>query len=681
MKHVPQKQSRVKSTGPITASADFPGSFTDRNRRLASQLRRLSLDATTYESVKAAGQNFRGGRIDAHALYEVFFTNLKYSEESLSAFLDMADLMPTVGQRLELLATLPETCSTSSNVPPSPGGKQKSRTQTGPQNKKQKRATDFKGGVLYWLRQDLRLVDNEALVRAAADATANNAQVTFTYIHSPDEDGNDTHSWRPGAASRFWLHHALSSLDKELRYRYGASIIFRKADYYETLVDIAAGVGAGAVYFSKRYEPAMMHTDLKIAESLKTAGLHVSTFNTSLLREPGEVKLDMSTWRGHFGTLMPYYAAFEKVKRSIGKPLEVPKTLPVPKDPPVCTGSLEDLGLAAMPRRKDGTCVDWGQGIKMHWGDMSESDALVRLSEFIHSHKIDKYEKEKGLADGRGVTHLSPYIHFGQLSPRYIWNAFGSQNCKKASPTLWRRLIWRELSYWQLYHFPHMATRPLRTSYAAVEWREDKAVLRAWQKGQTGYPLVDAGMRQLWTTGWMQQNTRMAVACLLTEYLNTNWIHGAQWFHDTLVDADVAINSSMWQNAGKSGLDQWNYTVLPTSKSQDPNGDYIVQWVPELRGLPPKYRHEPWLAPTNVLDAAGVTLGTTYPHRIDATDARQLRRANTQAIRVARMKSVDIDAGGYDTILVPEGCSSGLDGRRIRIFTKKDYIEYNSNSN
>lgn len=179
------------------------------------------------------------------------------------------------------------------------------------------------------------------------------------------------------------------------------------------------------------------------------------------------------------------------------------------------------------------------------------------------------------MARGDAVSKLSPYLHFGQISPRTVMRRLASAGAQNVSKTFWRRLVWRDLAYWQLHHWPQMPTRSLRPSYDDQSWDFNPGTLKRWQAGQTGFPLVDAGMRELWHTGYMHQNVRMVVACFLTEYLNYHWVHGARWFHDTLVDADLAINSMMWQNAGKSGLDQWNFSILPTSRAADSKGDYV----------------------------------------------------------------------------------------------------------
>jgi len=332
-----------------------------------------------------------------------------------------------------------------------------------------------------------------------------------------------------------------------------------------------------------------------------------------------------------------------------------------------------------MPVRADGTVVDWGAGVVAAWpGGMGEAAGLAALEHFVGGGGFASYEARRHLADGSGVARISPYLHFGQLSPRHCAAAVARAGGKAVSKTFWRRLVWRDLAFWQLHHFVDMHVRPIRPHYAGMEWRdpgdpETARLLEAWRRGRTGYPLVDAGMRELWATGWMQQSVRMAAAAFLTEYLNISWTHGADWFHGTLVDADLAINSMMWQNAGKSGIDQWNFTMSPSSSYQDPKGEYVRRWVPELRGLPTKHVHAPWGAPAEALAKAGVELGRTYPERV-LVDLEGAKEANRRAIVGAKVRAgpARSDAGGYDVVDVPAGSARGT-GPQIRLFTVEKY--------
>lgn len=539
------------------------------------------------------------------------------------------------------------------------------------------------GGAVVWLRQDLRIHDNPTLVAAAMHARRHKALLTFLYVHSPSEDGDKApsgSSWRPGAASCLWLHYALANLNIDLQRQFGpgAGIIFRKGPYAEAVAAVAEAAEASDVFLTERHEPQHQAADERVVATLEQANLSVHTRQAFLLHPPQDIHVDMSKWTGHFGTLTPFDRACSRLKKP-GKPLPPPSSKDVPTAgqrafADVCSRAgacqLTDLGLAAMPVAADGHIVDWGAGVIAAWRT-SEADALSILEEFLQA-GFQSYEVSRQFADARAVSRLSPYLHFGQLSPRRVLYDAMRQGGATVSKTFMRRLVWRDLAYWQLHHWPSMPREPIRPQFALQEWREDKEMLRAWQKGTTGFPLVDAGMRQLYQTGWMQQSLRMVVACFLTEYLNMPWVEGAAWFHDTLVDADMAINSMMWQNAGKSGMDQWNFTLLPTSRAQDPKGDFTRMWVPELAKLPTKHLAAPWEAPPHVLDAAGVCLGTTYPHRIIQIDMQALKAANHHAIQAARQAHPQpSDSNGYDLIRVPQGSTKGHDGQMMRVYTIK----------
>eukprot|EP00884_Botryococcus_braunii_P006520 jgi/Botrbrau1/1586/Bobra.0185s0008.2 len=532
--------------------------------------------------------------------------------------------------------------------------------------------------VLIWLRQDLRLHDNPTLAAGISLAQRYKGHLSFLFVHSPEEDGDDLSgsSWRPGGASLVWLEAALGSLDASLRqYGKGAGIIFRRGPYLQALREVAGALHAGTILFGRRYEPAMEIADASITAQLRKEGYMVQSFNSLLLHEPASVQIDMEgRWSGHFGTLMPFVRACEKLGLT-KRPLPAPREIPVAaEDVAKQAGGLllEHLKMVPLPVRRDGVQVDWGRPIREAW-DISEAGALSLLEDFLQS-GLHKYEAQRQYADARAVSRLSPYIHFGQLSVRLLQHRLQAAGASAVSKTFWRRLFWRELAYWQLHHWPAMASTPIRPHYASQVWRDDLSALRAWQRGETGFPLVDAGMRQLWQTGWMQQSIRMVCAAFLTEYMNLHWVHGARWFHDTLVDADLAINSMMWQNAGKSGLDQWNFTLSAVSTAQDPSGEYIAQWVPELAKLPRKWIHQPWNAPLEVLESCGVSLGFTYPSRIMIEELQTLRELNVQNIRMARQLAgkTFVDDAGYDVIPVPEGSTKGQ-MQHIRVFTKEEY--------
>jgi len=279
--------------------------------------------------------------------------------------------------------------------------------------------------------------------------------------------------------------------------------------------------------------------------------------------------------------------------------------------------------------------------------------ASKALAEFVQK-RLEHYEAQRSRIDEPKVSKLSAYLKWGQLSPRQLfWATEDRRLPREKTKTFGRRLYWRDLSYFHYYNFPNMREKPIRAHYEQQWWSTDRVALKAWQQGRTGFPIVDAGMRELWETGWMQQNVRMFAAQFLTEILHISWVEGAKWFEETLVDADWAINSMMWQNAGLCGIDPWNFTLNPESAgSQDPTGSYVRKWCPELQHMPGKHAHTPWAINSN-----------GYIPRI-VSDVKAARRAaNLELQRVRKANPSMVTSSGYDLILPRSG--------RTHVFTRR----------
>jgi deoxyribodipyrimidine photo-lyase len=418
---------------------------------------------------------------------------------------------------------------------------------------------DLSGGTLVWFRQDLRLRDNPALHAAVARGEP----VIPVYIWSPEEEGD----WPPGAASRWWLHHSLISLNKELRER-GSRLILAHGSALEVLLKVVAETGASAVHWNKRYEPAAVKCGQQVEKGLSKDGVEVREFNGSLLSDPTEF-LNQS------GRPYQVYTAFQ---RSLLHSLRPDEALPLPRNlrPPrswpkaVLLDSMELL-----PR------IEWYATMAETWRP-GEAGAHARLTRFLDK-ALDGYGVARDVPSVRGTSALSPHLHFGEIGPRQIWHTLGPSG---RNTIFLKEIVWREFAHHLLHHFPHTPTEPLHEEFKRFPWHRDAKRLRAWQKGMTGIPLVDAGMRELWATGWMHNRVRMVVGSFLVKNLLLRWQDGARWFWDTLVDADLANNTLNWQWVGGCGADAAPYFRIFNPETQakrfDPDSKYIDKWVPEL---------------------------------------------------------------------------------------------------
>jgi deoxyribodipyrimidine photo-lyase len=432
---------------------------------------------------------------------------------------------------------------------------------------------DMARKTLVWLRQDLRLQDHPALV-----AAAKRGEIVPVFIWSPGSEG----AWKAGGASRWWLHHALVDLAKAFEAA-GGSLIFRSGDPLRVLRALIEETGADAVFWSRRYEPAAIEHDSAVKAALRDDGLEVKSFNASLLFEPWEVAN---------GSGDPYrvFTPFSKclLKRPMPEPVELPGELQF------ASAHAEDLAsFGLLPEQ------DWDRDFYEAW-DPTRAGAEARFARFLDG-PVKDYGEGRDLPAEDGTSRLSPYLHFGQISPREVLSRLGSETEHKSGAVFRNEILWREFGYHILFHFPHTPEEPLQAQFKDFPWQPEASLVKAWRQGQTGYPIVDAGMRQLWKTGWMHNRVRMIVASLLVKHLLQSWQVGAAWFWDTLVDADLASNTLGWQWAGGCGADAAPYfrifNPIIQGKKFDAGGAYVRRWVPELKGLPDKYIHAPWEAP------------------------------------------------------------------------------------
>ncbi|MFO1488111.1 MAG: deoxyribodipyrimidine photo-lyase [Verrucomicrobiota bacterium] len=450
---------------------------------------------------------------------------------------------------------------------------------------------------LLWFRIDLRLSDNPALMAAVKRGV-----VVPVFIHAPDEES----PWAPGGASNWWLHQSLRSLDAALR-SLGSKLIIRPGPTLETLLTLARETSATAVFWNRRYEPVITARDTQIKSSLRAAGLEAESFNGALLHEPWTIQ-------NKSGKPFQVFTPFWKHCLTLpdpATPIEAPTTLSAPARWPESV-PLEALELE--PR------IPWAEGFRQVW-QPGETGAQRQLNQFLAQAFAD-YAGHRDRPDLRGTSRLSPHLHFGEISPRQIWHAV-RRHAGRSNVSDWRtgrfltEIGWREFAHHLLHHFPRTPTEPLRPDFKNFPWRSDKTFLRAWQKGRTGYPIVDAGLRELWTTGWMHNRVRMIVASFLVKDLLLTWNEGVAWFWDTLVDADLAQNTLGWQWSAGCGADAAPYFRVfnPVSQGEkfDMRGSYVRRWCPELARLPDEWLHQPWQAPASIVAAAGIKLGRDYP--------------------------------------------------------------------
>ena len=467
--------------------------------------------------------------------------------------------------------------------------------------------------ALLWFRRDLRLADNPAW-----QALINEGHTPLpVYIHyEPDA------VWQPGAASSWWLHHSLIALQKSLQ-KHGSDLLIFKGDPKMVLSRLLLQTGANRIAWNRRYEPAWIKHDASIRQAFEQQGCHVSSHNAALLRDPEEIlKKD--------GTPYRVFTPFWKKLHGIGPARETitsSQNYPAP-DSSRITDSMpvDSLNLLPADKRDKTFNEQWTPG---------EDGAWKALQHFTDNNLID-YATHRDMPACPGTSHLSPHLHFGEISPVQIWKTLSnltatttSHGSITATESWLRQIGWREFSYHLMVHFPATPLEPMDQRFYGFPWRRNyKNDLHRWQRGKTGIPLVDAGMRELWTTGYMHNRVRMITASFLVKNLLIPWQEGARWFWNTLVDADLANNTMGWQWTTGCGTDAAPYfrifnPVLQGEKF-DNQGQYVRHWIPELATLENRYIHKPWEAGTPGLAAAGVILGKDFPEPlVDLQDSRR----------------------------------------------------------
>ena len=485
--------------------------------------------------------------------------------------------------------------------------------------------------VIVWLRNDLRLEDNPALHAAETAAESTGRQTLLVYIHDPaghgpagqdsagqDSEGQDSkiqdrirntaQCWAPGGASNWWLHHSLIAFNKSLKTIDNRLRVF-SGNAKQVLQTIVDETSADTLFWNRCYEPDSIARDSDIKKFFIERHLNVTSYPGNYCHEPWQIRRE---GKHPYRVFSAYWRASLKQDS-----LPVSKTIQkLPTTRAALKGEVKIKSLDLLPTQ------NWDSQFVDYWKP-GEATAQLLVDELL-SNKIDEYDSSRDIPAIEGTSRLSPHLAFGEISPRQINAAIGSrlqQGTLLASDDtecFLREIGWREFANHLLYHFPATTSQPLDSRFANFPWLKiEPANLHRWQQGNTGIPLVDAGMRQLWQTGWMHNRVRMVVGSLLIKNLGYHWLEGARWFWDTLVDADLASNTMGWQWVAGSGADAAPYFRVfnPVRQGErfDPEGIYVKRWVPELQSLPRKYIHAPWTAPADVLSNANIELGNHYP--------------------------------------------------------------------
>jgi len=473
-----------------------------------------------------------------------------------------------------------------------------------------------------WLRLDLRLDDNPALV----EAWRRGAPVLPLFIWSPVEWSD----WAGGTASHSWLGRSLKRLQAAIEAR-GSRLTLRQGVASEVLLRVCADCSAGAVFWNRRYEPAAMEIDEVLTQQLRKRDIAAHCVGGAGLVSPESLLTKGSV---PFKVFTPFWRAAVR-QQPVSQPLPAPAALPAPVAWPASV-PLNALGLPEFG------FPNWDPG---------ESGAQSGLDRFLDD-EITPYRTQRDIPDSQGTSRLSPHLHFGEISVRRVHHAvsgraeaIGKEGAVLDAAAFVRQLYWREFAQYLLHHFPFSVGEALREEFAGFPWQSEPTALEAWQQGRTGYPIVDAGMRELLQTGWMHNRVRMVVASFLVKDLLIPWQHGAEWFWDRLVDADLGNNTLGWQWVAGCGADAAPYFRIfnPVLQGQkyDPEGGYVRRFVPELAKLPTRYIHSPWAASSPALAEAGLVLGGNYPARIVVhAHARERALAAYAMMRGKRQKGM-----------------------------------------
>ncbi|NIO28528.1 MAG: deoxyribodipyrimidine photo-lyase [Candidatus Latescibacteria bacterium] len=464
---------------------------------------------------------------------------------------------------------------------------------------------------IMWFRQDLRVANNPAFVAAVESGRP---VVPLFIWHAGKRK-----SWAPGTASRWWLVKSLENLASELA-KLSSRLIVREGEPHMVLDQLTKEIQVNSVFWNRRYEPSEKRIESRVNKLIRRAGMEIQVFNSNLLFDPDEIKTGKDE---PYKVFTPFWNACLSLPSPIG-PLPAPRRIQNPEKWPA-SESLDELGISLQLNSNKGRFEEWNPGT------LSAQRQMDRwISRFMHN-----YSQERDRPDHDTTSRLSPHLHFGEISPHQIWHAVksriskaGPKSARISAEAFLRQIGWREFAYYLLHHYSNTVDEPMRPEFDHFPWHRDIRALKSWKNGSTGYPIVDAGMRQLAESGWIHNRVRMIVASFLVKHLLIPWQEGAKWFWENLVDADLASNTLGWQWVAGCGADAAPYfrvfnPVLQGEKF-DPDGKYVRKWIPEIASIPNQWVHKPWQAPPTLLSRSGVRLGKDYPRPIvDHSSARR----------------------------------------------------------